>query len=87
MPTNLKRKRIKLSNGSYRKLAAEVLKRDAKTCQHCGCYTESPPHHVVYRSQGGDDSLGNLKTYCIRCHRAIHDGKINFKRAADFEAV
>ena len=76
MNPNPKRKRIKLSNGAYRKLAKAVLERDGHTCQHCGCHTNSPPHHVKYRSQGGDDSESNLKTLCIRCHRGVHDGKI-----------
>ena len=71
-----KRKRIKLSNGAYRKLAQAVLKRDGNRCQHCGCHTNSPPHHVKYRSQGGDDSESNLKTLCVRCHRGVHDGKL-----------
>ena len=76
MPANPKKKRIKLTNGQYRKLSKMVLKRDNKTCQHCGCYTESPPHHVKHRSQGGDDSMDNLITLCWRCHRGVHDGKI-----------
>lgn len=76
MPANLKRKRVKLSNGAYRKLAKAVLERDGHTCQYCGCWTNSPPHHVVFRSQGGDDSMENLKLYCCKCHRSIHDGKI-----------
>ena len=76
MSPNPKHKRIKLSNGAYRRLTARVLKRDANTCQHCGCWTKSPPHHVKHRSQGGDDTLENLITLCIVCHRAVHDGKI-----------
>ena len=80
MPANPKRKRIKLSNGAYRKLAQAVIKRDGNRCQHCGCWTNSPPHHVIFRSQGGDDSLDNLKLYCWKCHRAIHDGKIKFNK-------
>ena len=71
-----KRKRIKLSNGAYRKLAKAVLERDANTCQHCGCWTNSPPHHIIYRSQMGSDILENLVTLCWNCHRGVHDGKI-----------
>jgi 5-methylcytosine-specific restriction endonuclease McrA len=73
---NPKPQRIRLTNHKYRVLAKQVLKRDGNTCQHCGCYTESPPHHVVYRSQGGNDTDDNLTTLCWRCHRFIHDGKI-----------
>ena len=79
---NLKRKRIKLSNGQYRKLADKVLQRDSKTCQYCGCYTESPPHHIKHRSQGGSDILENLVLLCFACHRLLHDGKIKLAALA-----
>ena len=71
-----KHKRIKLQNGAYRKLAKAVLERDGHTCQHCGCYTNSPPHHLAYRSQMGSDVMSNLTTLCWNCHRGVHDGKI-----------
>ena len=76
MNANPKPKRIKLSNGAYRRLAEQVLKRDGNACQYCGCWTKSPPHHIKYRSQGGNDSLENLVTLCWKHHRELHDGKI-----------
>lgn len=75
-----KKKRIKLTNKKYRELAEKVLKRDCNRCQNCGCYTESPPHHIVYKSQGGDDIIDNLVTLCWRCHRAVHDGKLRLRK-------
>lgn len=29
-------------------------------------------HHVNPRSEGGEDSLGNLRTMCIKCHAESH---------------
>ncbi len=29
-------------------------------------------HHVVPRASGGDNSLGNLITLCVACHKAAH---------------
>jgi 5-methylcytosine-specific restriction endonuclease McrA len=71
-----KRKRIKLTPAQYNKLVAEVLERDGYTCQYCGRWTEERPHHIIFRSLGGDDSMENLITLCMACHRAVHDGKI-----------
>lgn len=33
----------------------------------------SQAHHVLPRSQGGDDTPGNLLAVCVACHAAIHD--------------
>jgi 5-methylcytosine-specific restriction endonuclease McrA len=32
------------------------------------------PHHIKYKSAGGEDTLDNLVTLCWKCHRAVHDG-------------
>ena len=32
-------------------------------------------HHIIFRSQDGDDALSNLITLCFNCHRIAHDGK------------
>lgn len=31
------------------------------------------PHHIIFRSQGGEDTLENLITLCAHHHRRIHD--------------
>jgi 5-methylcytosine-specific restriction endonuclease McrA len=54
------------------KLRFQVLIRDGHTCQYCGA--QSPDvvlevDHVVPRSKGGDDSLGNLMTACRECNQ------------------
>ena len=67
--------RIKLPRNKYKQLKIDVLKRDRNRCQLCGKFTNSPPHHVLFRSQGGSDILENLITLCRDCHNMIHHGK------------
>ena len=55
-----------------------ALVRDKYTCQCCGkrnCRVEA--HHIVFRSNGGSDSLDNLITLCEDCHKAVHLGEVN----------
>lgn len=35
-------------------------------------------HHLVRRSQGGDDVPDNIVPLCTMCHRQIHDGNLSF---------
>ena len=70
---------IRLSKHKYKQLQLAVLERDNFACQHCHRYTEAPPHHIIYRSQGGDDSMENLITLCMYCHRKVHDHKIKLE--------
>jgi predicted HNH restriction endonuclease len=37
------------------------------------------PHHVEYRSAGGEDELDNLVTLCAWCHAALHDGHLSIE--------
>jgi 5-methylcytosine-specific restriction protein A len=50
----------------------QVLVRDAWQCQDCGrvCADKREAHvdHVTPKAQGGQDTLDNLRTLCIRCH-------------------
>lgn len=55
-----------------KKLQIEVLIRDNFTCQHCGCFTEGPPHHKKKLSQGGSDTAENLEAICLECHAKEH---------------
>ena len=38
-------------------------------------------HHIIYRSNGGADTLDNLITLCAYCHKNLHSGKLK-----DFES-
>ena len=54
--------------------------RDNYTCQCCGkknCRVEV--HHIVFRRNGGSDSLENLITLCGDCHKSVHSGEIELK--------
>ena len=67
-------------NYGYANAREHALVRDKYTCQCCGkksCRLET--HHIVFRSNGGNDSLENLITLCEDCHRAVHLGKIELK--------
>lgn len=56
----------------YRKLVKQVYKRDGYKCVKCGLRQNLTPHHVIFRSHGGEDSLENLITLCIECHNGVH---------------
>lgn len=56
-----------------KKIVKAVFERDNYCCQYCN--QQQPPeqhslhcHHVKHKSQGGLDTLENLKTACWKCH-------------------
>lgn len=53
------------------KLRARVLERDRFKCRGCG---KSPDeiHHIIFRSQGGKDTMENLVALCRSCHEQAH---------------
>ena len=58
-------------------LRIACLMRDGYTCQHCGKQgVRLEAHHIVFREQGGKNTLKNLLTLCASCHRAVHQGKV-----------
>ena len=42
--------------------------RDKYTCQDCGSTENLEVHHLLPISQGGKNTLNNLKTVCHDCH-------------------
>ena len=67
-------------NYGYSNAREHALVRDNYTCQCCGkknCRLEV--HHIVFRRNGGSDSLENLITLCEDCHKAVHLGEIDLK--------
>ena len=48
-----------------------------KVCNKAGVKLEA--HHIVFRSEGGKDTLSNLITLCSSCHTKVHSGKIKIK--------
>jgi 5-methylcytosine-specific restriction endonuclease McrA len=56
------------------KLRTACFNRDDWRCMHCNNRNGLHPHHIKFKSQGGEDVLHNIITVCWICHRAIHDG-------------
>lgn len=80
-----RRSRKPLPRVSKRKLAQLVTywraRRDVESRAGGRCELVTPAcettgtecHHLLPRSAGGDDSLGNLAWACPACHRWVHD--------------
>jgi len=62
--------RIKLSRPKYIKVCKYVIDRD-ETCRSCESASIDEIHHVVKRSQQGNDSPNNLVGLCAECHMLI----------------
>ena len=59
-----------------------VLHRDGYTCQCCGTHDNDVKlhvHHIESRQTGGN-APNNLITLCEHCHKALHEGKIEFPK-------
>ena len=64
----------------------QCFARDGFKCRHCSNRNGIHPHHVLYRSHGGADTLNNLITLCARCHiDGVHGG--NLKIEAETQLV
>ena len=61
----------------HKAMATSCFRRDDWKCRHCGNRSSLHPHHVIFRSADGDDSLDNLLTLCVKCHMDVHDGRLN----------
>lgn len=58
-----------------RKAAKE---RDNYVCQICGSRDHPEGHHIFeYASDGGASNSENIITLCKKCHRKVHEGKID----------
>src|SRR5574344_883782 len=69
-------------NYGFGNAKAACLNRDNYTCQCCKTKKGTlNAHHIVYRSNGGADTLDNLIILCEECHQKLHDNKLK-----DFEA-
>jgi RRXRR protein/HNH endonuclease len=61
-------------------LRIACLMRDGYTCQHCERRdVRLEAHHIVFRSNGGKDTLENLLTLCDQCHHHLHGEEITLK--------
>ena len=58
-----------------------VLHRDNYTCQSClKKDTKLQVHHIIYKSNGGSNSMDNLVTLCKHCHQKIHNENLKFDK-------
>lgn len=66
---------LRLPSEEYKILCKQVLDRDGWRCRNPRCKTRNNLHihHVIYRSEGGDDESWNLITICNECHDRVHD--------------
>jgi 5-methylcytosine-specific restriction endonuclease McrA len=64
---------MKLEGDAYKELIAKVFQRDKWTCRNpfCQSVRQLTPHHVVRRSQLGNDEIGNIITLCASCHDKV----------------
>ncbi len=61
-----------------------VDRRDEGQCRICRCQTlefhlprQPHHHHIIYRSQGGQDTVENVILLCASCHDQVHrSGKL-----------
>ena len=69
-------------NYGFANSKSACLNRDGYTCQCCRTKRGTlQVHHIIYRSNGGADTLDNLITLCTDCHRKLHRGELK-----DFES-
>jgi hypothetical protein len=56
----------------------DIYLRDRYRCQSPVCRRRQvTPHHIVFRSRGGDDDPTNLIALCDRCHLTlVHGGHL-----------
>ena len=53
------------------RLRSDVLRRDKRTCQHCGAQAPNVAVHVDHKvpaSKGGATTLSNLQVLCAECN-------------------
>jgi len=69
-----KRKAIRLKGQAKIKLYQRVYKRDHGCCVECGAWIPpgTIPHHIIFKSQGGEDTEENLEMRCPVCHGKAH---------------
>ncbi len=51
--------------------------RDGYQCTECGKKNiKIDAHHIIWKENGGKDTIQNLITLCKDCHRKVHQGKL-----------
>jgi len=57
---------------------AAIYARDGHRCTSPVCsQRDITPHHLVFRSAGGDDTADNVTSLCVWCHLdGVHGGRL-----------
>lgn len=53
----------------------EQVVEEQPYCQICGRTHDLHIHHIIYRSQLGNNDIRNLIRLCSDCHRRVHSNK------------
>lgn len=72
---SLRGKQYQVSNRLDENLRLATLIRDNFQCQICKKKkVKLHAHHIIFRENGGKDSILNLITLCLKCHKKVHQG-------------
>jgi predicted RNase H-like nuclease (RuvC/YqgF family) len=73
---NGEKKKKKYKKIIPKKIRIEVLERDEYRCRDCRCKSSVYNlHHIIPRSEGGEETVDNLITLCEHCHIERHKGE------------
>lgn len=69
---------VRLRGKALQELYRAVFMRDGWKCRYCGRSRNGlHPHHIIYKSHNGPDTMANLISLCNDHHLfGIHDGKL-----------
>lgn len=82
------KRRPAFQRGISKETRAAVLERNGFTCQMCGAAAGDPDAyhssrtirltmgHIIDKSKGGDDSLGNLRAVCTNCNEGLQNAAL-----------
>ena len=74
MPSFQKNKPVRLKGKRLKALHEAAYARNNGLCQKCGEWVPPgvPCHHIIPKSQGGEDTMENLTLLCLECHYKEH---------------
>jgi hypothetical protein len=73
---DLRGKAYQQSNRMDENLRIATLMRDGYQCTQCKEKKSLDAHHIIWREDGGKDTIENLITLCKQCHKKVHKGKL-----------
>lgn len=74
--------RYKASAREWQLIRDRFHREGFRECIHCSFRTDLELHHIVPRSQGGDDVIQNLVPLCQQCHRVLEDHATGWEHVA-----